>query len=64
MTQFTRTGQAFSRVLSVSAKSFCQLRLAKVSTTLKVSQKLDCLDFMFLSILSTASIEFDLLSHV
>ncbi len=51
-------------VLLVSAKSFSQFRLAKISTTLKINKKLDCLDFMLPSILSAASIEFDLLSRV
>jgi hypothetical protein len=55
MTRFSYIGHAFSRVLPVSTKSFCQFRLAKVSTTLKISQRLDCLDFMLLCILCDAS---------
>jgi hypothetical protein len=40
--------------LSVLAKLLCLIRLAKVSTTLKISQRLDCLDFMFICILRVA----------
>ncbi len=49
--------------MPVSAKSLYQTRLAKISTTLKISQGLDCLDIMFLFILSAASVKFDLLSR-
>ncbi len=43
------------RVLSISAKLLCQIRLAKVSTTLKISPRFDCLEFMLLCILCNAS---------
>jgi hypothetical protein len=39
----------------VSAELLYQIRLAKVSTTLKISQRLDYLDIMFLFILCAAS---------
>jgi hypothetical protein len=41
--------------MPVSAKLLYQIRLAKVSTTLKISQGLDCLDIMFIFILWAAS---------
>ena len=63
MFQFTCIGGSFYGVLLVSIKLFHQFRLAKVSITLKISQRLNCLDFMHLFILSVASVEFDLLSH-
>ncbi len=47
----------------VAAKSLYQIRLAKVSTTLKISRGFDCLDIIFSFILSAASVQFDLLSH-
>ena len=50
-------------VLPVSTKLFCRSRLAKVSTTLKINQRLNWLYIMFLFILSVASIGFDLLNH-
>jgi hypothetical protein len=49
--------------MPVSAKSLYQVRLAKVFTTLKINQRLNFLDLMFLFILSVASVKFDLLSH-
>ncbi len=39
----------------VSAKLLYHIRLANVSTTLKISQRLDCLDIMFVFILCGAS---------
>ncbi len=39
----------------VSAKLLYHIRLAKISTALKISQRLNCLDFMLLCILCDIS---------